>query len=101
MLFRSIRDKGSTVYGPGEAIATLVRTILGDENRILTVSSYIKSEIAGIGDVCIGVPARINRDGVFPVPLSLEGSEVAGFSESVKKIRNVTADVMERLEENR
>lgn len=96
-----IRDKGSTVYGPGEAIATLVKTILGDENRILTVSSYIKSEIHGIGDVCIGVPARINRDGVFPVPLSLEENEVAGFRESVKKIRKVTADVMERLEEVR
>jgi len=47
-----------------EAIATLVRTILGDENRILTVSSYITSEIHGIGDVCIGVPARLNRDGL-------------------------------------
>ncbi len=97
-----IRDKGATVYGPGEAIATLVRTILRDENRILTVSSYIKSEIHGIGDVCIGgVPARINRDGVFPVPLSLEEDEVVGFRESVKKIRTVTADVMERLEEAR
>ena len=93
-----IRDKGSTVYGPGEAIATLVRTILGDENRILTVSSYITSEIHGIGDVCIGVPARLNRDGVFPVPIRLEESEVTGFEESVKKIRRVTADVMERLE---
>ncbi|KUK62232.1 MAG: Malate dehydrogenase (NADP) / malate dehydrogenase (NAD), partial [Methanoculleus marisnigri] len=31
-----IRDKGATVYGPGEAIATLVKTILGNENRILT-----------------------------------------------------------------
>ena len=96
-----IRDKGATVYGPGEAIATLVKTILGNENRILTVSSYIKSEIHGIGDVCIGVPARINRDGVFPVPLNLEEDEVAGFRESVKKIRRITAEVMERLEEAR
>ncbi|MDV2481135.1 malate dehydrogenase [Methanoculleus sp. Wushi-C6] len=96
-----IRGKGATVYGPGEAIATLVRTILGDENRILTVSSHITSEIHGIGDVCIGVPARINRNGVFPVPISLEGDEVAGFRESVAKIKKVTAEVMERLEEAR
>jgi malate dehydrogenase len=96
-----IRDKGSTVYGPGEAIATLVRTILGDENRILTVSSYITSEVHGIGDVCIGVPARLNRNGVFPVPISLKEDEVTGFAESVKKIRKVTAEVMERLEEAR
>ncbi len=96
-----IRDKGATVYGPGEAIATLVRTILGNENRILTVSRYIKREIHGIGDVCIGVPARINRDGVFPIPLSLEEDEIAGFAESVEKIRKITAEVMERLEEAR
>ncbi len=96
-----IRDKGSTVYGPGEAIATLVRTILGDENRILTVSSYITSEVHGIGDVCIGVPARLNRNGVFPLPISLKEDEVTGFAESVKKIRRVTAEVMERLEEAR
>ena len=79
----------------------LVRTILGDENRILTVSSYIKSEIHGIGDVCIGVPARLNRNGVFPVPIRLEENEVAGFEELVKKIRKFSADVMERLEEAR
>ena len=96
-----IRDKGSTVYGPGEAIATLVRTILGDENRILTVSSYITSEVHGIGDVCIGVPARLNQNGVFPLPISLKEDEVTGFAESVKKIRRVTAEVMERLEEAR
>ena len=96
-----IRDKGATVYGPGEAIATLVKTILGDENRILTVSSHITSEIHGIGDVCIGVPARLNRNGVFPVPISIEGDEVAGFRESVEKIKKITAEVMERLEEAR
>ncbi|CVK34660.1 malate dehydrogenase [Methanoculleus bourgensis] len=96
-----IRDKGSTVYGPGEAIATLVRTILGDENRILTVSSYITSEVHGIGDVCIGVPARLNRNGVFPVPIRLQGDEVTGFQESVQKIRTITTEVMERLEEAR
>lgn len=93
-----IRDKGATVYGPGEAIATLVRTILGNGNRILTVSSYIKSEIHGIGDVCIGVPARINREGVFPVAIRLEDDEIAGFSRSVAKIQKITAKVMERLE---
>ncbi|MEG3056106.1 MAG: malate dehydrogenase [Methanoculleus sp.] len=93
-----IRDKGSTVYGPGEAIATLVRTILGDENRILTVSSYITSEIHGIGEVCIGVPARLNRNGIYPVPIRLQGDEIIGFQGSVQKIRAITAEVMDRLE---
>ena len=85
-----IQNKGSTVYGPGEAIASLVRTILSDENRILTVSTYIKTEVHGIGNVCIGVPARMNRDGVFPITIRLDESEVIAFRESVEKIREIT-----------
>lgn len=95
-----IKSKGSTVYGPGEAIATLVRTILGDENRILTVSSYITSEVHEICDVCIGVPARINRNGIFPVPIRLQGDELTGFQESARKIRMITAKVMQRMEQH-
>ncbi len=94
-----IQNKGSTVYGPGEAIASLVRTVLSDENRILTVSAYIKSEVHGIGDVCIGVPARINRDGVFPIAIRIDESEVIAFRESVEKIRVSTRRVLDALEE--
>ena len=94
-----IQNKGSTVYGPGEAIATLVRTVLSDENRILTVSAYIKTEVHGIGDVCIGVPARVNRDGVFPITIRIDESEVIAFRESVEKIRENTKRVLSALEE--
>ena len=94
-----IRSKGSTVYGPGEAIATLVRTVLGNENRILTVSAYIKSEVHDIGDVCIGVPARINRGGVFPVPIKISEDEVMQFQDSVEKIRAFTNSILQKLEE--
>jgi malate dehydrogenase len=94
-----IQNKGSTVYGPGEAIASLVRTVLSDENRILTVSAYIKSEVHGIGDVCIGVPARINRKGVFPIAIRIDESEVIAFRESVEKIRASTKKILEALEQ--
>ncbi len=92
-----IRNKGSTVYGPGEAIASLVKTVLGDENRILTVSAYVKSEVHGIGDICIGVPARINKNGVFPVTIRIDESEVIAFRESVEKIREITRKVLDNL----
>ncbi|RPJ53744.1 MAG: malate dehydrogenase [Methanobacteriota archaeon] len=94
-----IKQKGSTIYGPGEAIATLVRTILGDENRILTVSSYIKKEVHNIGGVCVGVPARVNRSGVVPVPIRIERDEVKAFRQSVAKIRSITKEVFEKLEQ--
>jgi malate dehydrogenase len=93
-----IKNKGSTVFGPGEAIATLVKTVLGDENRILTVSSYVKSEVHGIGGVCIGVPARINHNGAFPVTIRIDESEVIEYRESVEKIRATTHQIIETLE---
>jgi malate dehydrogenase len=96
-----IRNKGATVYGPGEAIATLAGTVLGNENRILTVSAYIMSEVHDIGDVCIGVPARMNRNGVFPIPIRIDEQEVAQFRASVDKIRWITADIFKRLEKEK
>ncbi|MFA4860372.1 malate dehydrogenase [Methanoregula sp.] len=93
-----IQNKGSTVYGPGEAIASLVRTVLSDENRILTVSAYVRREVHGIGDICIGVPARINSKGVFPVAIRLDESEIIAFRESVEKIRERTNAVFEVLD---
>jgi malate dehydrogenase len=92
-----IRNKGATVYGPGEAIASLVKTVLGDENRILTVSAYVKSEVHGIGDICIGVPARINRTGVHPIAIRIDESEVIAFRESVEKIRTITRKVLDNM----
>ena len=96
-----IKNKGSTVYGPGEAIASLVRTVLSDENRILTVSAYIKEEVHGVseGGVCIGVPARVNSHGVFPISIKIDESEVMAFRESVEKIRSITRNVMASLEQ--
>jgi malate dehydrogenase len=94
-----IRNKGATVFGPGEAIATLVRTVLANENRILTVSAYVMSEVHDIGNVCIGVPARINRNGVFPVPIRIDSQEVVQFRASVEKVRGITAGLLAALQE--
>jgi malate dehydrogenase len=93
-----IRNKGATIFGPGEAIATLVKTVLGNENRILTVSAYVMSEVHDIGNVCIGVPARINRNGVFPVPIRIDEQEVVKFRASVEKVRGITAELLAILQ---
>ena len=69
----------------------------GNENRILTVSSYIQSEVHDVGDVCIGVPALINRRGAFPVPIRIEQNEIEAFELSAEKIRTITRLVMDRL----
>jgi malate dehydrogenase len=63
------------------------------------VSAYIKSEVHDIGDICIGVPARINRHGVFPVTIRIDESEVIAFRESVEKIRVITQQILSAIEQ--
>lgn len=89
-----IASKGATVWGPGEAIATIIKTILGNESRILTLTAYVRSEVHNIGDVCIGVPVLINRSGVFPVTIRLDPLEVHAFQASVERIRGLTEQVL-------
>ena len=94
-----IEGRGSTEWGPGEAIATIVRAILRNENRILTVSAYVSREINGMGGVCIGVPARLHHEGVHPVPIHIEDDEIIAFRESVARVKAVTNDIMTMLKE--
>ncbi len=92
-----IERSGATIYGPGEAISTLARTVLGNENRILSVSAFIRSEIHDVGNVCIGVPAMLNREGVFPIRIRISPEEVEDFQASAEKVRAVTEEVFEFL----
>ncbi len=93
-----IASKGATVLGPGEAISTIIKTILGDEKRILTISAYVRTEVHGIGSVCIGVPAYITREGVYPVPIKIDTLEVHAYKTSVEKIKEITTEVFAILD---
>lgn len=88
-----IQAKGATVYGPGDAIATLTRTIVEDENRMLTVSTQIRREVCGHEGICVSVPARITRGGVFPIAVKFSDEEEQMFAKSVQLIRETTDKV--------
>jgi malate dehydrogenase len=88
-----IKAKGSTVFGPGDAIATLVRTIVEDENRMLTVSTHIPREVFGHDGVCISVPTRITRGGVFPIGVKYSEEEGRMLAESIQVIQETTEKV--------
>ncbi|HJJ42546.1 MAG TPA: malate dehydrogenase [Methanocorpusculum sp.] len=93
-----IKSKGATVYGPGDAVAALIRTIVEDENRMLTVCTKICWDIAGPEGVCISVPTRVTRGGVFPIGVWMSDEELNAFKESVEKIKAVTKQVFEILD---
>lgn len=61
--YEIIEKKKATYYGIGMALTRLVKSIIDDENSILTVSTYLDNQY-GQNDVYIGVPAIINGNGV-------------------------------------
>lgn len=70
-----IKAKKATYYGIGMALVKITKTILNNENGVLTVSAKMRGEY-GIEDVYIGTPAILNRNGVRRVlALSLSDEE--------------------------
>lgn len=56
--YKIIERKGATYYGIGMCLVSITNAILGDENRIITVSTYDKEN-----DVFIGLPTIVNKRG--------------------------------------
>ena len=56
--YEIINKKGNTSYGIGMSLVRITNAILGDENLILTVSSYDEDN-----DVFVGGPTIINKNG--------------------------------------
>ena len=75
--YEIIERKKATYYGIGLGLARIVKNILNDSNKILTVSAYLSGEY-GQKDIYIGVPAIINKDGareILELDLSLENQK--------------------------
>lgn len=86
--YKIIEAKNATYYGIGMALTRITRAILGDENSVLTVSAMLKGEY-GQGDVFVGAPCIINKNGVQRVlKLSLSGKELEHLEKSCKVLRD-------------
>ncbi len=77
-----IKAKNATYYGIGMALVRIIKAVLGNENSIITVSSYLNG-CYGEKDVYVGVPAIINRNGISDVvELTLTDNELERFKRS-------------------
>ncbi len=85
--------KGFTCYGISMCIANLIKAIYGAENVIYPVSTYLNGEY-GNKDICIGVPAIINRSGIGKVvELNLTRTEKNRFENSVKLLQSIQNNI--------
>lgn len=82
-----VEAKGSTCYGIASALIRITRAIYGDENSVLTLSSYLQGEYSQ-EDVYIGSPCIVNRDGIVGhVRLNMTEEEKEKFDASCELLR--------------
>ncbi|MBN1465185.1 L-lactate dehydrogenase [candidate division KSB1 bacterium] len=87
--YHLIEKKGATSHAIGLATLSVVESIARDQNSLYSVSSYLDHYL-GVSDVCLSVPAKINRNGVGErVLLRLSSDELAAFRKSAEVIQNI------------
>ncbi len=85
--YQIIEGKGATNFAIGLAAANIAGAVLGDESRVLTISSLLE-DWHGIGDVCMAAPTIVGRAGAGRVLLPpLTDEELNGLVASADNIR--------------
>lgn len=88
-----IAGKGATNYAIGLAVSSILQAVLWDEGRVLAVSSFLTA-YRDLDDVCLSVPAIVNRRGVeYPLPVPLSPEEERGLRNSAEAIRRVVRNL--------
>ena len=91
--FEILHRKGTTYYGIGCALASIVRSIFNDDHKILAVSTILDGEY-GYENIATGVPAILTRQGVKEVvELNLTDDEKAKFDHSNEVLRKYMATI--------
>jgi len=87
--YEIIERKGRTNYGVGLSLTKIVESIIRDENSVLTISCFLEN-YHGVSDVCLSVPAIVNRDGIKEtIELPLDEKEVEDFRKSARIIKKI------------
>lgn len=95
-----ISKKGATEYGPSYAISNLIRTIINDSKKILTVSTYLEGEVEGVYDVSLGVPVILCKQGIQRiVPVRMNEYEREEFFGAARTVKKCTYKIHDLLEE--
>jgi L-lactate dehydrogenase len=90
---RIIRGKGATNYAIGLAGARVIEAVVGDEKRVLPVTSLVSGRPA-LGEVCLSLPSVVNRAGVRPVDgVLLSDGEHELLHRSAEAVRAVATSV--------
>lgn len=91
--YEVINKKRATYYGIGLGLTKIVKTILNNENEVLTISTLLDGEYGHSG-ISIGVPAIVNKDGIKEIiDLHLAGEDKEKFDKSVETLTSMKAEI--------
>jgi L-lactate dehydrogenase len=89
--YRIIECKGATYYAVAAGLMRITQAILRHQETVLSVSSLIEN-YHGISDVCLSLPAVLDRGGVRRVlPLELDETEIASLRRSAAVLEKTIA----------
>jgi malate dehydrogenase len=88
-----IELKGATIHAPGNAISSIIESVVKDQKKIIPVATALDGEY-GYSDVTIGVPAVIGRNGVEKIiELDLNDEEKEWIKKSVDSVKNAISNI--------
>jgi len=88
-----IKLKGATVHAPGNAISSMIESVVQNKKQIIPVSTNLDGEY-GQKDVSIGVPAVIGKNGVEKIlELELNDEEQDWFNKGIDSVKNALSGV--------
>lgn len=89
--YEIIDRKGATYYGIGMCLVRITNAILGDENSIITLSTYDE-----VNDVYVGLPVVLNKDGVSKkIFIDLTSDETSKLENSIGIIKDAIKSIEE------
>jgi len=92
--YHIIESKGVTNYAISLAMLRIIKAVLGDERRILTVSSSMDGHY-GIDKVSIGIPALVGANGVESIiELPISAKEREQLQNSADQLDKTYQDVI-------
>ncbi len=93
--YEIISRKGSTYYAVAAGLMRIVEAILRNQSTVLSISTLIE-DYYGIDDVCLSLPAVVNRRGIERVlRLELSPNEARGVRRSAEVLKRTIASLEE------
>lgn len=84
----SLLGTGSAYYGPSASAYLMIESIIADKKKVIPTSAYLSGQY-GLDDICIGVPARLGREGIEEiVELELNEMEKEALYTSARAVRD-------------